>query len=761
MLGCRVKGGVRGECPTLRAALAVLTALVGVAACSRGPAGQSSADAATVVDAASSSGPTGASSSALDLKRAEDRRRAVDVPKEARASADVRARREAARALARIADAPAADALAERIADEDEEVVAWAAYGLGASCKGRDEGHVRVLAARAVSLRARGLGAKPLGELAPPLVIIARAIGRCGGSFAEPLLAGWAKERAPESKELARAAVIGLGDLAAKKKELGEATQATLVQVVEDGLSDMAFYGLSRVDLGEMLKPKVLAAARAALGRKSGGPADAADARLFAIKALARTGKDAIPDLVQIVEATMSPPAERAEAARALGTLGEPGHLAAAELLGKLVPDKDPFAIGALGGATYAVLSTLIGSVGDAPPPRAQAPLTALANLEAPGEPPPSLGRRIQELRCQAAARLARGAFDSEPLKKCAPAGSYAAERARLGALVKQPLSGPRKAAWRALAKSEHVRVREAALEAAENHPELGDVARAALVEALGSDKPGLVATAADAINAHPERVLVLAESEKRAALDPKAPPPGPDPAREVDRDVAKALKAALERKWAPDLFETQLSLLDAAVAVGLPAARPRALAACKDPNVTVRERAQKALKALGDSQSTCAAPDDPGPAADEIGKPGRPAKIVLTTDSGALTLRLSPDLAPVTAARLTALARAGFYKGIVVHRVVPGFVVQLGDPGGDGFGGSGTPLRCETSPSPFAPLDVGMALAGRDTGSSQLFVTLARTAHLDGEYTKVGKAEGDWAAVAEGDVVQDVRVEE
>ena len=72
----------------------------------------------------------------------------------------------------------------------------------------------------------------------------------------------------------------------------------------------------------------------------------------------------------------------------------------------------------------------------------------------------------------------------------------------------------------------------------------------------------------------------------------------------------------------------------------------------------------------------------------------------------------------------------------------MPGFVAQLGDPDGDGYGGSGTSLRCETSPVPFAHLDVGMALAGRDTGSSQFFVTLARTPHLDGEYTRVGHAE-------------------
>jgi cyclophilin family peptidyl-prolyl cis-trans isomerase len=107
------------------------------------------------------------------------------------------------------------------------------------------------------------------------------------------------------------------------------------------------------------------------------------------------------------------------------------------------------------------------------------------------------------------------------------------------------------------------------------------------------------------------------------------------------------------------------------------------------------------------------------------------------------------------------ALARSGFYTGIVIHRVVPGFVVQLGDRGADGYGGSGEALRCETSPVAFGPLDVGVALAGRDTGSSQVFVTLARQPHLDGEYAWVGHATGDWDSVAEGDVIRAVRVEE
>jgi len=92
---------------------------------------------------------------------------------------------------------------------------------------------------------------------------------------------------------------------------------------------------------------------------------------------------------------------------------------------------------------------------------------------------------------------------------------------------------------------------------------------------------------------------------------------------------------------------------------------------------------------------------------------------------------------------------------------VVPGFVVQFGDRGADGYGGSGASLRCETSPTAFGPLDVGVALAGRDTGSSQIFVTLARSPRLDGQYSWVGRAEGDWNAVAEGDVVHTVTVDD
>ena len=327
---------------------------------------------------------------------------------------------------------------------------------------------------------------------------------------------------------------------------------------------------------------------------------------------------------------------------------------------------------------------------------------------------------------------------------------------------MRRPLTQSRLTAFRAFAKSEHLRVREDAVEALGPHPEVGEAAASILAEALGSKHAGLVATAAEMLHAHPERALVLAASEKRAALDPRSPPPTANPAQEIAPAVAKALSAALAAKWPEDRFETRIALVEAAASLRHPQAKETATALCNDANPVLRERALKALRTLGLPVTACDAPDREVTVAAEIGKTlARPVKVVLTTDAGELAVVLEPELSPVTATRIASLARSGFYKGIVIHRVVPGFVVQLGDPDGDGYGGGGTSLRCETSPVAFGPLDVGMALAGRDTGSSQIFITLSRTPHLDGEYTRVGRAEGDWASVAQGDVVTDVRVVE
>ncbi len=82
-----------------------------------------------------------------------------------------------------------------------------------------------------------------------------------------------------------------------------------------------------------------------------------------------------------------------------------------------------------------------------------------------------------------------------------------------------------------------------------------------------------------------------------------------------------------------------------------------------------------------------------------------RPTRVVFETDAAKLTIRFDPVFAPVAVTRFVGLARSGFYTGVTVHRVVPGFVAQFGDPGGDGYGGAGRLLRCETSPAPFERL--------------------------------------------------------
>jgi cyclophilin family peptidyl-prolyl cis-trans isomerase len=103
---------------------------------------------------------------------------------------------------------------------------------------------------------------------------------------------------------------------------------------------------------------------------------------------------------------------------------------------------------------------------------------------------------------------------------------------------------------------------------------------------------------------------------------------------------------------------------------------------------------------------------------------------------------------------------RSGFFDGMLVHRVVPGFVVQLGDPDGDGFGGAPLPpLRCQTGGEPFDALSVGIALSGRDTGGSQFFVALRRAPHLDGDYSRVGRAAPGWDKLATGDRIVRARV--
>jgi cyclophilin family peptidyl-prolyl cis-trans isomerase/HEAT repeat protein len=117
-----------------------------------------------------------------------------------------------------------------------------------------------------------------------------------------------------------------------------------------------------------------------------------------------------------------------------------------------------------------------------------------------------------------------------------------------------------------------------------------------------------------------------------------------------------------------------------------------------------------------------------------------RPRTVEIRTERGTLTVRLECPQAPLTCLNFLQLAGQGFYDGLTFHRVVPDFVVQAGDPHGDGSGGPGYAIRDEINRLRYERGTVGMALAGPDTGGSQFFIALAPQPHLDGGYTAFGE---------------------
>lgn len=114
----------------------------------------------------------------------------------------------------------------------------------------------------------------------------------------------------------------------------------------------------------------------------------------------------------------------------------------------------------------------------------------------------------------------------------------------------------------------------------------------------------------------------------------------------------------------------------------------------------------------------------------------------VINTDKGRLVLELYPNEAPGTVENFAKLAQSGFYNGLTFHRVIPNFVIQGGCPRGDGTGGPGYTIKCETAGNPHRHErgSLSMAHAGRDTGGSQFFVCHAPQPHLDGVHTVFGK---------------------
>lgn len=139
-------------------------------------------------------------------------------------------------------------------------------------------------------------------------------------------------------------------------------------------------------------------------------------------------------------------------------------------------------------------------------------------------------------------------------------------------------------------------------------------------------------------------------------------------------------------------------------------------------------------------------------------------ATVVMTTTQGVIRFKFYPQDAPGTVKRIIELINMGFYNGLSFHRVVPGFVVQGGDPQGTGAGGSGVKLKAEFNKRKHVEGTVAMARAqDPDSADSQFYVSLGTHPHLDNAYTVFGQViEGMDVArkIQVGDKMISVRIE-
>ena len=230
---------------------------------------------------------------------------------------------------------------------------------------------------------------------------------------------------------------------------------------------------------------------------------------------------------------------------------------------------------------------------------------------------------------------------------------------------------------------------------------------------------------------------------------------------------LSAALKVALKDT---ELNDAALSIIDALAKQKNRNANLAIQLGLDSPDYLVRRKAVAALKSTGAGDfsarigtvKTRNTNADYERAIARMGK--RVTATVNTTSGGSFVIQLLPDEATLNVDNFIQLAKRGYFNGITIHRVVPHFVIQDGDPRGDGNGGPGYQIRCEINEVPYQRAAVGMALSGKDTGGSQWFVTHSPQPHLDGGYTVFGNVVSGMDTVdyiARGDVIQSIVITE
>jgi len=231
--------------------------------------------------------------------------------------------------------------------------------------------------------------------------------------------------------------------------------------------------------------------------------------------------------------------------------------------------------------------------------------------------------------------------------------------------------------------------------------------------------------------------------------------------------DGVARLTAAYGRGESDAAYDARVAALEALSKYGTDEAKSVLRRGLADKEWPVRLRAAELLRGLGDA---AASPEIPAPirqpeeffSSPAVLHPTFSPHAFVETRLGTIEIELNVVDAPFTSQNFIDLARSGFFNGLRLHRVVPNFVVQAGDPRGDGEGGPGYAIRDELSPLPYVRGTVGMALAFRDTGGSQFFITVSPQPHLDAKYTVFGRVvKGDEILdqLSQWDLIERVRI--
>ncbi|MFN7962516.1 MAG: peptidylprolyl isomerase [Thermoanaerobaculia bacterium] len=441
-------------------------------------------------------------------------------------------------------------------------------------------------------------------------------------------------------------------------------------------------------------------------------------------------------------------PLIRAWAARALGLVGEAEDLP--RLLGRLDDPAAGSVVQALRSAKKLALAGK-GSLDSG----AREKLLALLADRRPGVALTALevaDAFLPEPRLEAALleRFRSGPLRERELALAALAASHAAGAADLAA---------------AAAKASEPTLRARAAEAA------AKLGLSALADELGRDAQPLVRSAAlgAQVELAPERAAERL-SAGLADADPGVRTTAFGLLAEKPVLPFEPILQSLRTLAGSDVVEGQLGAIEAlkARAEKEPLERGAVVAALEklagEPDFLVRRAAGHALGALGRPEPSAGSVESlrgPDVYAQVLRQTAQPRTVEVRTNRGSLRVRLDCPAAPLTCLSFLQLAGGGFYDGLLFHRVIPDFVVQGGDPRGDGTGGPGYTLRNEINPLPFRRGVIGMAHAGPDTAGSQFFFTLSPQPHLNGGYTSFGEVVSGLEvldAIVQGDRIETIR---